>query len=192
MKYLVCLALLLSFCSTSYAAGQGVTIVSIAAGSYQVDDTEHHLTGSRTAISLKYLYTKNWSWFSSLGSGSAQQIYLATDNRQYLLEANTTSLSGGVEYRKKLNKKGSIEPFVGLGLNAMSYQLDYTYPDSQVGQAKGTGFGPLFKLGSRFRLGKNFIIIPAYQYSSVSIQTESGDTRNIVSSGVFLGLVAAF
>jgi len=192
MKVWLMIGCLLVVATSAQAKFREVTILSIAGGSYQIDDSQHHLVGSRTAIGVKHLLDENWSWFASLGTGAAQQKYLAADQSHYWLEAKTTSFTGGGEYRFSLDKKGAVVPFLGVGLNSLKYELDYTYPGSQVGKVQGTGFGPMVKLGSRFRFGRNFILIPAYQYSSVSIKREDGSTQSLVSSGLFIGLVASF
>ena len=192
MRFFVLVFLFLSAAQTGTCASRDQTIIHVAAGSYQIDDGTHHLVGSRTAIGLKHFWDENWAWFANLEQGTVAQKFRAENQLSYLLEAQTTGLTAGVEWRQPLGKRKKVIPFVGLGLNGLSYEMDYTYPGSSVGKTSGVGFGPLFRGGARFVLGRNFILIPAYQYSAVQIQTEAGANKMIVSSGFFVGLVAVF
>ena len=194
MKKLV-LAFLLAtfgFSAPLFAAYRTKTITHLAFGSYQLSDSEHSLAGSRVALGVKRLYDPNWAWFATVADGSAQEQFQASNGNLYTLTAATTTFTGGYEFRFTLDDQGNIEPYLGFGVNVISYNLDYTYPGSTVGKTSGTGLGPVGEVGGRFALGESFTVIPAFQYTAIQVTAENGSKKAIVSSGLYLGLVFSF
>ncbi|OGH03218.1 MAG: hypothetical protein A2600_08325 [Candidatus Lambdaproteobacteria bacterium RIFOXYD1_FULL_56_27] len=194
MKKLVLVFLLATFGFSAplWAAYRSTTITHLAFGSYQLSDGEHSLVGSRVALGVKRLYDPHWAWFVTAADGSAQENFPGPNGSIYTLTAATTTFTGGYEYRFALDDRGDIEPFLGFGVNVISYALDYTYPGSSVGKTSGTGVGPVGELGGRFAFGDSFTVIPAFQYTAIQVTTESGSKKALVSSGLYLGLVFSF
>ena len=168
-------------------------ITHLYLGSYSANTDEHHLKGSKVGLGIKYYYDPHWATVFSVSEGSAIQTYQPTGSTaQYDLTAHSYGFTGGMEWRTQLDRAGNIEPFVGAGLNAENYEMEFVYPGSEVGTTSGTGFGPWVEMGGRFRLGDSVTLIPAYEYSSIGYQTEGGETKTLVSAGFSLGLLVMF
>lgn len=168
-------------------------VTHLYVGSYAANTDDHHLKGSKLGLGLKYYYDPHWATFFFLSEGSAQETYSPENSTaQYDLYAHSYGFTGGLEWRTQLDREGNIEPFVGIGLNAENYELEFEYPGSEVGTTSGTGYGPLMELGGRFALGRSFTVIPAYEYSAISYKAGSGDSKTLVAAGFSLGLIFRF
>lgn len=167
---------------------------SISFGGYQAKGGGDTVTGSQLAISMKKYFTDEWAYFFRICSASADGEH-EEDGTTIDIDSNTTTLSGGVQwsYEIELDDDGfELTPFVGAGLSVQQYSYNYDYPDSEIGQTSGVGYGPLFLFGIKVDLSKHFVIIPGYYYDQVYIKSEEGESKSVTSSGVSLALVVKF
>ena len=82
--------------------------------------------------------------------------------------------------------------FVGGGFSIISYDMDFDYPDSEVGQTSGVGPGVFGNIGAEFRITGSVWFIPAFIASAHSIETEDGDAFTLVSTGVVISIRIGF
>ncbi|MDT8448177.1 MAG: hypothetical protein RRB13_14890 [bacterium] len=191
------LSLVLFFALTGSLSAQerfrSKTVSHLYLGSYSVSTTEHHLQGSRGGLGVKHYYDPHWAWFLQVSRGTAIETYTPEGGTAYYdLTASSYGYTGGMEWRTQLDREGNMEPFVGLGLNIENYELVFEYPGSKIGTTNGTGFGPLFNLGARFAMGRNFVMIPSYEYSAITYKTSRGESSTLASNGFSLGLIVRF
>ena len=172
------------------------SVTSIYYSQYKLSDGEDTLSGSRIGLSYRRELTEIWSYFVRVNSGSASGTHEADDGSETELKASTIGLSGGmrVQYDVDVNSNGESDliPYLGVGLTVQSYNYDFSYQDSEVGETSGTGYGPVVTLGMTIIVSDGFSLIPGYYYESVTIKTEGGDSKTISSSGVSFAFVARF
>ena len=74
----------------------------------------------------------------------------------------------------------------------IQYDIDYDYPNSDVGETSGVGPGVFALGGAEIRLARNIHFIPQYVYSAHVIETEDGDSFTFISQDLVVALRIAF
>ena len=124
--------------------------------------------------------------------------YAATAGEQtsggakYDLRTNTTTAQTGVTYLFNNDPSSVVVGRVGGGLSILSYDLEFDYPESDIGKTSGVGPGVFALVGAEIRLAKNISLIPEYVVSAHAIETEAGDSFTLVSAGVVVAILISF
>jgi len=102
------------------------------------------------------------------------------------ISATLTSVNTGLTHF--FTNASTFVPYTGGGLSVGAYDLDYSYPNSDIGKTSGTGGGVFARLGMEVRVSPRFTVIPEYNVSILSIRNDQGDSRSLVSGGLVLAL----
>ena len=168
------------------------TVTHIAFGDFQASDGVDIVTGSQFSIGVQIFFSDHWANFYRLTDGRAEGLHEFANGNTTQLSAKTTTLSGGIQYRYKIEMDPELTPYVGAGISLQNYRYDFNYTDSEIGKTSGIGYGPLITFGIRIDIAKHVLIIPSYQFENIIIQAENGDSKNITTSGLSLALVLRF
>ena len=188
----------LSFAPLVATAYEPRGIIQVGFGSYQIDSENVSTQGQSTRLGLKYLFHENYAWNFHLETGQSKGNYKNEgSSTDWDADESHLEVGGTFEMRTQVSEDYEIEPFVGLGLNAQSYQYDITVPGTQTASTSGVGWGPSAVIGARFGIGKNFVIIPQYFFKAISVKSmevgEEEDEQEFISqTGVNLVLVLRF
>jgi len=125
-------------------------------------------------------------------SGSQFSSHIDESGDTYTLEATTYTFSTGIKWNWILKKAPFIIPYISGGIALQNYVYEFNAPNSNIGTTSGVGYGPLASLGIRFRVGRNFTLIPEYYYSLLTITSGSGDQVSVTSAGTSLALIFGF
>jgi outer membrane protein W len=178
-------------CSRS-AVAKEKSVTNISFGSYQEDDGTDSVRGSQWSIGFTSFWSDRWAYVVGWNNGAASGEHTLSDGTFVAISSQKTTLSGGLQWHYENDRVPALTPYVGVGVAVRQYRYDYQYPGSQTGVTSGTGWGPLFQAGMKIMLARSFIVIPGFQYESVTIETESGSERTVVSSGMLVALVFRF
>lgn len=179
----------------AFAEKKGNSVTSVSFGSYQETDGEDTITGSQLAIAYLKYFTDQWAYFVRLSNGSASGTHTEGEESTEI-SSSSTALTGGLQWSYAINlnddQTNELVPYVGGGISVQRYRYEFDYEGTEIGKTSGTGYGPLFMVGLKINISNNFIIIPGYSYQQTTIETESGESRSMVSSGTSIALVARF
>ena len=191
-KWLVFLLLLLIPPATAVSQDERKIVTQIAFGDYQTNDGADTIIGSQFSLGMQIINSDHWAYFFRLSDGRAEGQHEFTDGSKTVISAATTTLSGGIQYRYSIEMKPELTPYVGVGLSLQNYSYTFDYPDSEIGNTSGIGYGPLLTFGVRINVARHFLIIPNYQFEKIFIKAENGDQKSVTVSGVSLALVLRF
>ena len=130
-----------------------------------------------------------WNIAGSYTATSGEKV---VDNRTYELEAQTATAQSGLTWFFGDTRNSDFLPFAGAGLSVISYDIDYTFPDSTVGKTSGVGPGAFGHFGAEINIGRSFSFIPQYQASAHTITTEDGGSYTLFQAGLLLALRVSF
>ncbi|HUJ76643.1 MAG TPA: hypothetical protein VL359_17400, partial [bacterium] len=134
-------------------ATQGDSRTTIFVGSTEIDIGNAFSTGTTLGAKWAYEVRDDLEW--SLGGA-----YTATDGQQvvagqtYTIHADTTSLQSGLTYYFNRHPSSLLVPFLGIGLAALNYDVDYRYPGSLVGKTSGVAPGAFGQAGIELWLAR--------------------------------------
>lgn len=195
--------------STALLAAAGMAIVAIAAfatpahaaegdqrttifvGSTTYSDGDATSQGTTFGVKWALEFQKDLEWSIS-GAYTATDGKHETGGQEYDVSATSTTLQSGLTVLFNNEPTSAVVPFIGAGLSLLFYELDFDYPDSNVG--KTSGFGPgVFGLGGvEIRFTRTIHFIPEYVLTAHSIETEDGDRYTLISGGLLIALRISF
>jgi hypothetical protein len=106
----------------------------------------------------------------------------------YQIRANATTLQTGLLYFFGRRPRKLVVPFVGGGIAALDYDVDYRYPGSKTGKTSGTGPGAFAFAGIELWLARSVTLIVSYQADAYEITRQGGGTSTLASGGVQLAI----
>ena len=175
-----------------FAQKKGDVSTRISFGEYRTSDGDEEVSGTIFRITLSVGLTENWAYYGSLSQGRATGTHENSDGSETDISASTTSLGAGIQWHMVMGDKPEFSPFVNGGVILQRYYYDFDYEGSEMGETDGIAFGPSISAGVKIKPTESFQIIPGYHYSRVQVETESGSSRQVESSGITLGVVFSF
>ena len=172
-------------------ARKGDTRTTIFIGQTTYTDGTATTIGTSVGVRWGLEFADDLLWTIG-GDYSATEGQRTENNQTFDIEARTTTVRTGLTYLFNNEPQSAIIPFVGAGLSVIQYDIDYTYPGSEVDETSGFGPGPFALGGAEIRLTRNIHFIPQYVYSAHIIETEDGDSFTLISQGLVLALRIAF
>ncbi len=166
-------------------AERGDSRIGLFAGTSTIRGGNDTTTGTTVGVGwgLEIQEQLLWSISASRTTTEGERI---VNGQRFPISADTTNLQTGLTH---FFRSGSvIVPFTGGGVSVAAYDVDYTYPDSEIGKSTGTSPGLFARLGLEMRLGRNFTVIPQYHFSVHSIRSDQGDSKSLISDGLLLSL----
>lgn len=124
-----------------------------------------------------------WSTSAAFISTEGEKV---VDGQTFPISTRATIVQTGLLAFFNLGPGSTLLPFVGGGPSLISYDIDHTYPGSQVGRTSGTGFGFFGTTGVEIRLGKRTTLIPQYLFTAHTIETETGNSTTLFSGGLMI------
>ncbi len=168
---------------------KGLTTVSF--GNYIEHHGDDDVSGATLSISHKQFLTEAWACFIQIGNGTASGEHANSDGSTSTINSSRTSLSSGFSWHY-VTKNKLVIPYIGFGLSIHRYRYDFEYTDSEIGQASGTGYGPLFTAGARIAIASHLLVIPGYRFEQIYLTAENGEQKTVTSSGLMLALLIRF
>jgi hypothetical protein len=168
---------------------QGMTTFSF--GNYIEHHGDDYVNGVTLSISHKQFLTEAWAYFIQIGNGTASGEHANPDGSTVTINSNRTSLSSGLNWHY-MTKNKLVTPYIGFGLSIHRYHYDFEYTDSEIGQASGTGYGPLLTAGARISIASHLLVIPGYRFEQIYIAAETGEQKTVTFSGLMLALLFHF
>lgn len=172
------------------AVGDQRTTIFIGSTSYSDGTTTTLGTtfGARWALEFK----KDLEWTVGGSYATTDGEFKDSSGQVTEVHARTTTVQTGLTLLFNNEPESNVVGFLGGGFSILQYDLDFDYPESEVGKTSGIGPGLFSLVGAEFRVTRNFHIIPAYQISAHSIETEDGDRFTLVSMGVVVSFRIGF
>lgn len=143
-------------------------------------------SGGAFGFGYGYEFADNLQWDASATFASTQGEATGDDGQTYDIEAVTNEYRTGATVYLPLSR--NVVPYAGGGFSLLSYEIDYRYPGSDVGKTSGTGPGGYAHAGIELRFTRNFTVIPQWGFQSHRIQTESGSSETLFSTGFVISL----
>ncbi len=166
-------------------ARQGDARTELAAGTTAVRAGDDTTTGTVVSVGWGIEIQEGVLW--SISAAHANTDGEREVNGQTApLSAMVTSVQTGLTHF--FTPGSTLVPFTGGGLSVAAYDIDHSYPTSDIGKTSGTGGGVFARLGVEVRVNPRFTLIPEYSLSIHSIRSDQGDTRSLVSGGLVLAL----
>ena len=181
---LAAVVIALSSAAPAWAA-QGDSRATILLGTANYSIGSGNTTGTTFGFRWGYEIEDQLTW--SLGAtftSTAGQISKA--GQTYDISANANTVSTGLTYGFDLGPGSTVLPFVGGGLSYVSYDIDFEYPDSDVGRVTGGSPGIFGLAGVEVRVSRSFDIMVQYVLSASSIEAQDGSTVALLSGGILL------
>jgi hypothetical protein len=122
------------------------------------------------------------------GAYTTTQGQKTVNGTDYTLTADTTTLQTGLLYYFGRKPGKLLVPFVGAGLAAIDYDVDYRYPGSPTGKTSGDGPGGFAFAGVEVWLLRSLTLIVSYEEEAYQIQQQHGGNTSLVSGGLILSL----
>ena len=173
------------FCAAPAWAAQGDSRATILLGTANFSIGSGSTTGTSFGFRWGYELEDQLTW--SLGAtftSTSGQISKA--GRTYDLSANTRTVSTGLTYGFDLGPGSIVQPFAGGGLNYVGYDIDFNYPNSEVGKVSGGSPGIFGLAGVEVRFSRGFDMIVQYMLSASSIEAQDGSTVALLAGGILL------
>lgn len=170
--------------SVAFAA-RGDSRIGLFAGTSSLRAGDDTTTGTTVGVGWGLEIQEQLLW-NITASRTATDGEREVGGQTYPLTADTTNLQTGLTQFFRPGK--TLIPFTGGGVSIAAYDVDYTYPDSEVGKSTGTSPGLFATLGLEVRFNRNFTLIPQYHLSVHSIRSDQGDSRSLISAGLLLSL----
>lgn len=173
-------------------AAEGDTRTTIFAGTTTYSDGTTSTFGTTFGARWAWEFVPDVQWTIGGSYSVTDGEHKESDGQVTAVHARTTTAQTGLTYLINNAPQSNVIGFVGGGVSVISYDLDFDYPDSDVGRTSGVGPGVFAQVGAEFRLSRNFYFIPAYTASAHAIETQEGDTFTLVSSGIVVSLRIGF
>jgi hypothetical protein len=174
-----------AFSAASAREGDTQTLIYVGSSLVAIDNALSQ--GTTIGARWGYEFVDDLLW--TLGGA-----YTATDGTQtvagtdYMIHANTTTLQSGLLYFFGRRPRKLLVPFVGGGIAALDYDVDYRYPGSRTGKTSGTGPGAFAFAGVELWLARSVTFIVSYQADGYEITRQGGGTTTLESGGVLLAI----
>lgn len=110
------------------------------------------------------------------------------DGKSYDIYARTTTLQTGPTYYFNRERGSLVIPYVGGGISVLNYDIDYDFPDSDLGKTSGSGGGVYALGGVELVLTRSLTFVAQYTIAAHQIRTEDGDAATLRSGGLGLSL----
>jgi hypothetical protein len=165
--------------------GDTQTMVFIGTTSVSIEDA--HSDGTTLGVRWGYEFKDDLLW--TIGGA-----YTGTDGQKDVagasndIHANYTTLQTGLLYYFGRAPNKLVVPFVGGGIAAVNYDVDYRYPGSKVGKTNGTGPGGFVFAGIELWLARAITLIVSYEEDVYQIDRQGGGSSQLDSGGVILAI----
>lgn len=172
-------------------AREGDTQTLIFVGTTRFESEDATSYGTTFGGSWGYEIIDNLLW--SVGAA-----YTTTDgtakvnNTSYDIHANTTTVSTGPTYYFNRERGSLVIPYVGAGISALNYDIDYTFPGSKLGKTSGTGAGAYALAGVELWVSRGLTLVGQYTLAAHQVKTEAGDTVTLRSGGLGISIRIGF
>lgn len=184
-------AALLLVAAGSAQARVGDTRTTIFVGTTTFSDGEETSSGTTVGAVWALEFQEDLEWTVG-GSYAATQGEADTDGGTTDISTTTTRVDTGLRALFNREPGSNLVAFVGGGVSLLSYDIDYDYPDSEVGDTSGVGPGLFASVGAEIRLTRRVWFIPSLDYSVFRIETEDGDAFTATSSGLTVSIRIGF
>ena len=101
---------------------------------------------------------------------------------------STTTAEARVGVARFFNRSGVVIPYVGGGLTFLNYEIDHTYPGSEMGKNSGTAPGVYAMGGLEVRMTRNTTMIFQLGVQTYSLESETGESVGGTSGGLSFSL----
>jgi hypothetical protein len=181
------LALLALFLAGPAAARQGDSRAVLYVGTtrFLVDDATSDGTIFGGNWGFEVLDDLLWNFGASVSTTDGVQT---VNNRLYDIYARTSQAQTSLTYYFGGSSRNMVVPFLGAGIAALNYDIDYTFPGSMVGKTSGTGPGAFGLGGVELWLTRSSTLILEVQGQGYEIETEAHKKTTLRSSGFLLSL----
>lgn len=179
------LLLAVGLTDTAAHAARGDSRIGLFAGTSTLRAGNDTTTGTTVGVGwgLEIQEQLLWSISASRTESDGER---EVSGQKFPITADTTNLQTGLTHF--FWPGSTIVPFTGGGVSVAAYDVDYTYPDSEIGKSTGTSPGLFARLGLEMRFSRNFTVIPQYLFSVHSIRSDQGDSKSLISDGLLLSL----
>jgi hypothetical protein len=167
------------------AEGDSQTLIYIGSSLVAIDDA--YSQGTTFGARWGYEFQDDLLWTVG-GAFSTTDGTQTVSGAQYDIHANSTTVQSGLLYFFGRRPRKLVLPFVGGGIAAIDYAVDYRYPGSKVGQTSGTGPGVFAFAGVEIWLARAITFILSYQVDAYQIARQDRHTDTLASGGVLLAL----
>ena len=140
-------------------AREGDTRTTIFIGQTAYSDGTATTIGTSVGVRWALEFVDDLLWTIG-GDYSATQGQRTENNQTFDIEARATTVRTGLTYLFNNEPQSAIIPFVGARLTVIQYDIDYTYPNSEVGETSGFGPGVFALGGAEFLFSRNIHFIP--------------------------------
>lgn len=187
LRVLVGLLLLAISGAATVQAREGDTQTLVFIGTTGVAIEDAHSDGTTLGVRWGYEFKDDllWTLGGAFTSTDGQKDVAGT---QYDIHANYTTLQTGLLYYFGRAPNKLVVPFVGGGIAALSYDVDYRYPGSKVGKTNGTGPGAFAFAGLELWLARAVTLILSYEADVYQIDRQGGGSSQLESGGVILAV----
>ena len=110
----------------------------------------------------------------------------------YDIHANTTTLQTGPTYYFNRERGSLVIPYIGAGISALNYDIDYEFPNSKLGKTSGTGYGGYALAGVELWVSRGLTLVGQYTLAAHQVKTEAGDTVTLRSGGLGISIRIGF
>ena len=173
------------------AKGDRRTMIFVGTTSYSDGTTTTLGTSFGARWSLEFKRDLQWTIGGAYATTDGEFKDEATGNVTDVHVRSATA-NTGLTVLFNTDPGTNVIGFVGGGFSIISYDMDFDYPESEVGQTSGVGPGIFGNVGAEFRITRSVWFIPAFIASAHAIETESGDAFTLVSTGVVLSIRIGF
>jgi hypothetical protein len=168
-------------------AYQGDSRATLFVGTTRFMASDASTYGTTFGFSWGYEVIDDLLW--SFGAAATTTDGTVTSaGQKYPISAQTTTEQTGLTYYFNRSPTSLLIPFVGGGFSLMQYDIDYTFPDSQVGKTSGSGAGAFANAGLEIWFSRATTLILQYQAAAHEVRTQSGKTILVDSGGLLLSL----
>ena len=167
------------------AEGDTQTLIYIGSSLISIDNATTQGTTIGARWGYEFLDDLLWTVGGAYTATDGTQSVAGTD---YQIHANTTTLQTGALYFFGRRPRKLVVPFVGAGIAALDYDVDYRYPGSKTGKTSGTGPGAFAFAGIELWLARSVTFIVSYQADAYEITRQGGGTSTLESGGVLLAI----
>jgi len=166
--------------------GDTQTLIFIGSSDVLIDGVD--TSGTTLGARWGYEFHDNllWTIGGSLGSTTGSKNVSGVN---YNLSTDTTTLQSGLLYYfGRGGKQQLLVPFVGGGIAAINYDVDYRYPGSPTGKTSGTGPGGYAFAGVELWLARAITVIVSYDLEDYAISRQHGGSTDLETGGLMLAL----
>jgi len=165
--------------------GDSQTLIFIGSSQVFIDNATSEGTTLGARWGYEFMDDLLWTVGGAFTSTDGKQTVSSVD---YTTHADTTTLQTGLLYFFGRAPRKLVVPFIGGGIAAMEYDVDYRYPGSKVGKISGSGPGGFAFAGVELWLARALTVIVSYQAEAYEIARQGGGSTTLSSGGVQLAI----